>query len=79
MASITETHSATQAVAVTPSGADVPCSPCRAVLIGGAGNLEVVMSGGGAHTFAVQAGIYAISVKQVNDAGTTATGVFALY
>jgi hypothetical protein len=54
---------------------------CRALYIGGAGNLVAVSSAGDAVTFtAVQAGsILPVQAKRVNATGTTATNIVALY
>jgi hypothetical protein len=72
-----------EAVAVTPSDeADISLAPCRALYVGGAGDVAVVMAGGeAAVTFAgVTAGaILPIRVDRVNSTNTTATAIVALY
>lgn len=70
------------AVAVTPADADLSRVATRALYVGGAGNVAVVMSDGGAAvTFVgVQAGtILPLRVDRVNSTNTTATSIVALY
>lgn len=70
------------AAAVTPSDSvDLTRTATRALYIGGAGNVVVVMSGGGTVTFTgVLAGtILPIRVDRVNATSTTATNIVAMY
>lgn len=70
------------AAAVTPADADLPTLPTKGLYVGGAGNVAVVMAGGGAAvTFSgVSAGtVLAIRVDRVNATNTTATAIVALY
>lgn len=64
---------------VTPS--DVGFIPvCRALYIGGTGNLTVRMADDHTVLFtAVPVGIFPIQVDQVQATGTTATNIVALY
>lgn len=71
-----------EALAVTPADADLSRMPTRGLYVGGAGNVTVVMAGGGsAVTFTnVPAGtILPIRVDRVNSTSTTATAIVALY
>lgn len=72
---------AEKAIAVDVSGGDqdMPTS-CRAIYVGGAGNLAVTMNGGGNVTYTgLQAGsVLPIGVSVVLQGGTTATGLVAL-
>jgi len=79
---------ANEAVAVTPSDTVALAVPSRALYVGGAGNVAVVMAGPGASlgegvavTFTnVPAGaILPISVLRVNNTNTTATSIVSLY
>ena len=74
------TVSAYNAVAVSVSDSTV-IPTTRALYVGVAGNLNVVMADGSAPiTFVgVQAGIFPIQVKQVYNTSTTATNIIALY
>ena len=75
------TDPAVTAVAVTPSDTvSLTPNPTRALYVGGAGNV-VVLIGGSAVTFTgVQAGsILPICVTRVNSTNTTATNIVALY
>jgi len=70
------------AAAISPdNGVDIATAPCRALYIGGAGNVSVVMAGGATVTFAgVSAGtILPIRVDRVRSTDTTATSIVALY
>lgn len=66
---------------VTPSDAVDLSYVSRALYIGGAGNVTVIMQGGQTVTFSgVSAGqILPIRVKQVKASGTTATLILSLY
>lgn len=53
---------------------------CRALYIGGAGDVKVTMANGDIVTLVgVAAGVQPFSVKQVWSTGTTATDILALY
>ena len=69
-------------VAVTPHDTtNFPDGPCRALYVGGAGNVVAITLAGVAITFVgVQAGaILPIVAKRVNSTLTTATSIVALY
>jgi hypothetical protein len=54
--------------------------PCRAILVGGAGNIAYIpaqSASGASVTVAAPAGILAVSARRVLATGTTATGLFA--
>jgi hypothetical protein len=52
--------------------------PCRAILVGVAGNIAYIpMQGGASVTVAAPVGILAVSARRVLATGTTATGLFA--
>ena len=72
---------AVHAEAVTPSDGDTLGTVSRALFVGGAGNVAVVMVTGDAVTFAgVTAGSFLpIRVKQVKSTDTTATLILNLY
>ena len=72
---------AVYADAVTPSDADELSTVSRALFVGGAGDVAVVMLSGDAVTFGgVTAGSFLpIRVKQVKSTGTTATLILNLY
>jgi len=72
---------AINAAAVTPNDAADLTTASRAIYVGGAGNLTVVMLGGATITFTgVAAGtIYPLRVARVRATGTTATGLVALW
>lgn len=70
-----------QAVAVTPSDAtDFTQGKCRALYVGGAGNVVAIV-GGSAVTFTgVPAGSFLwVGATRVNSTSTTATSIVALY
>lgn len=71
---------ANDAAAVTPNdGADLAFDS-RALVIGGAGTLSVVMAGGQTVPFTVTAGqILPIRVRRVRATGTTATAIVAIW
>lgn len=67
------------AVAVTPSDATI-IPVCRALYIGGTGNINVRMADEQTIVFsAVPVGIFPIQVDQVLSTSTTATNIIALY
>jgi hypothetical protein len=66
--------------AVTPAVADLPVMT-RAIMVGGAGDLAVVLRNGDQITLpGLQPGaVYPLRVARVLVAGTTATGIVGLY
>jgi len=79
-------HPEYQSYPVTPSdSADLPPGPdtgsCRGLYIGGAGNVNVNLLGGGTAVLtALAAGQYVVcGVTRVLSTNTTATGIMALY
>lgn len=74
---------ARKAEALDASSSDAATSygACRAVHVGGDGDIAVTMEGGGNVTFAgCKAGqIYPYAITALLNSGTTATGVVALY
>ena len=77
----TSTHTAGANRAITPADAtDLPLQGCRAIYVGGAGNISVVDLDGVTTVFSnVAAGVLPVQAKGVNATGTTATGLIALY
>lgn len=76
------TSPARGAKAVTPSDADdLPDGACRALYVGGAGNVSVVTLDGDEVTFVGVAAGTALPVRltAVKSTGTTATSLLALY
>lgn len=74
-----DTASAYNAVAVTPSDATI-IPATRGLWVGVAGNIAVRMAGGGSVTFTgVPIGLLPIQVDMVKSTGTTATTMLALY
>jgi hypothetical protein len=82
MSKKTATHTATVCLAVTPSDStDLTYSTCRAIYVGGDGNISIV---DGAGTTVVFIGLTANSIlpvqtARINATGTTATSIIALY
>jgi hypothetical protein len=76
-----EGEPAANAEAISPSDSSELSTVSRALYVGGAGNISVVMLGGQAITLtAVPVGaILPIRVKQVKSTGTTATFLICLY
>jgi hypothetical protein len=70
---------ATAAVAITPSDS-TNFAVCRAIYVGGAGNIVAVVNGV-AVTFsnALAGSVIPIRATRVNSTNTTATGLVALY
>jgi hypothetical protein len=70
----------TRAVAVTPNDSTDLTNVSRAIYVGGAGDLEVITSGGDTVTFVgVAAGsVLPIRVSRVKEANTSATDILAL-
>jgi hypothetical protein len=72
---------ASNAVAVTPNDSTDLTYTCRALFVGGAGNLAVVMAGGQTITFTgVTAGaLLPIRASRVMATNTTATSIVAVW
>jgi hypothetical protein len=82
MSKKTATHSATVCLAVTPSDStDLTYSTCRAIYVGGDGNISLVDGNGATIVFSgVTAGsILPVQTARINATGTTATSIIALY
>ena len=82
MSKKTATHSATVCLAVTPSDStDLTYSTCRAIYVGGDGDISLVDGNGATIVFSgVTAGsILPVQTARVNATGTTATSIIALY
>lgn len=78
----TSTAPAQGAVAVVPSDTvSLVPAPCRALWVGGAGDISVLMADGASATLVgVPAGaLLPIAVRRVNSTATTATSIVALY
>ena len=77
---VRETYAATNAEAVTAADSDLVHGPCRAVYVGGDGNLAVQMVSGATVTFSgVVAGtILPIQCIQIRNTNTTATNIVVL-
>lgn len=73
--------SATHAVAITPSDGSDLAVECRAVYVGGAGNMNVDLPDGGTVLFSgLTAGsILPVRVRRVRSTSTTASNLVALY
>lgn len=70
---------ARRAEVVTPSDiADLPNST-RALYVGGAGDIEVTTVGGDTVTLTAASGFLPLCVSRVHAAGTSATGIVALW
>ena len=82
MSKKTATHSATVCLAVTPSDStDLTYSTCRAIYVGGDGDISLVDGNGATIVFSgVTAGsILPVQTARINATGTTATSIIALY
>jgi hypothetical protein len=82
MSKKTATHSATVCLAVTPSDStDLTYSTCRALYVGGDGNISLVDGNAATIVFTgVTAGsILPVQTARINATGTTATSIIALY
>ena len=82
MSKKTATHSATVCLAVTPSDStDLTYSTCRAIYVGGDGDISLVDGNGATIVFTgVTAGsILPVQTARINATGTTATSIIALY
>jgi len=82
MSKKTATHTATVCLAVTPSDStDLTYSTCRAIYVGGDGNISLVDGNGATIVFSgVTAGsILPVQTARINATGTTATSIIALY
>lgn len=79
--SANDTAPAVDALAVTPNdGTDLANGVTRALYIGTAGDLSVVMVSGVTISFSnVPVGILPIAVTRVRSSGTSALGIVALY
>jgi hypothetical protein len=68
------------AFAITPSDGTALAQPCRAIFIGGTGNLTVITNAGQTVLFSnVPVGVLAISCSYVKATGTTATNLVGMY
>ena len=76
---ISQVGPASNAAAVTPDDNNDLAAVSRALVIGAAGNIGVVMRGGQSVVIPVPAGVIPIAVKRVLLTGTTATGIVALW
>ena len=76
-----QTAPATVLKAVVPSdAADLPNGTSRALFVGGAGALNVIDAEGNAAVLvSLEAQYHPIRVRRIMAAGTTATGIVALY
>ena len=79
----TQTHSSGAVRAITPNnGADFDAlGICRAIYVGGAGDVSIIDDGGETVVFVgAQAGsVIPVQTARVNVTGTTATSLVALY
>lgn len=78
----TATHTATVCTAVTPNDAvDLTLGTCRAIYVGGAGNISIVDGAGTTVVFSnLTAGsILPVQTARINATATTATLIVALY
>jgi hypothetical protein len=67
---------------VTPNdSADLARAPCRALWVGGSGNIAVVMKDGTTATITgvLQGTLLPLMVQRVNATSTTATNIVAVY
>lgn len=73
-------HPAVDAVAVTPSDSTDLTNVSRALWVGGAGNISVIMLSGSTVTFSNIGGgtLLPIRVSRVRSTGTTATSILSL-
>lgn len=67
------------AQAVTPDDDNDLAAPCRALYIGGAGDVKVTTLKGTTLTLAGVSGVLPLGVQRVHSTGTTATNIVALY
>ena len=78
----TSTHTSGACRAVTPNdGADLSLGTCRAIYVGGAGDISIVdLSGVTVAFVGVAAGsILPVQTARINATGTTATSIVSLY
>jgi hypothetical protein len=71
-----------QGEAITPSDSNnLPSGPCDAIYVATAGNVSIVINGGGtAILTGLSVGqIVRVQAARINATGTTATGISALY
>lgn len=79
---LTSTEPISSAATITPNNGTTFSTRCRAVYIGGAGNITVDVADGGtnlAFNGVVAGSILPVRVKRVYSTGTTATGLLCLY
>lgn len=76
----TDTSCANGIVAITPSdSADITGNYIRAVMAGGAGNINATFADGSTGIFPVLAGVvYSMNITRVLSTSTTATGIIGL-
>ena len=82
MSKKTATHSATVCLAVTPSDStDLTYSTCRAIYVGGDGNISLVDGNAATIVFTgvTSGSILPVQTARINATGTTATSIIALY
>lgn len=78
----TTTHTSGAVRAVTPNDStDFTLGTCRALYVGGAGDVSIVDLGGETVVFvgALAGSVLPIQTARVNATGTTATNIVALY
>lgn len=78
----TTTHTSGAVRAVTPNDStDLTLGTCRALYVGGAGDVSIVDLGGETVVFvgALAGSVLPIQTARVNATGTTATNIVALY
>lgn len=76
----TETYTAQDAFAITPSDTVNFTRPCRAIYVGAAGTLVIVTLAGNAVTFAgaTAGSVIPVAAKRVNQSSTTASSLVGL-
>jgi hypothetical protein len=82
MALQTSTNSSGACRTITPNdGADLPIPGCRAIYVGGAGNISIVDLTGTTVVFTgvLSGGVLPVQAARVNATSTTATSLIALY
>ena len=82
MSKQTATHTATVCTAVTPNDStDLSLGTCRAIYVGGDGNISIVDGAGSTVVFSgLTAGsILPVQTARINATATTATTLVALY
>ena len=79
---LTSTEPISSAATITPNNTTTFTTICRAVYVGGAGNLTIDVADGGTNIAfnGLTAGtIFPVRTKRVYSTGTTATGLVCLY